>query len=197
MKRITAFDFDGTLTKKDSFVKFIKFSRGCFTFYLNAPIIGFVWYMSKLKLIKTHNAKAFVFSRFFKGMSLIEFNSYCSGFINEIDDNLRKEAKEIIRRQLTTDNEILIVSASIENWIKPWAKANGINSVIATKIEIDDDGNLTGKFASENCIGNEKVNRLLDVFPKRETYYLTVYGDSNGDKALMSIADKVFWRTLK
>ncbi|WP_458629087.1 HAD-IB family hydrolase [Winogradskyella sp. PC D3.3] len=196
MRKIAAFDFDGTLTKKDSFVEFIKFSKGRFRFYLNLPFIGVVWYLSKLKLIKTHYAKEFIFSSFFKGISLIEFDKYCVDFISEIDKNLRDDAKTVIQSHLIQHNDVLIVSASIENWIRPWAMANGINTIVATKVEIDSSGKLTGKFASENCIGKEKVNRLLSVFPDRESYYLTVYGDSNGDKALMRLADKVFWRRL-
>ncbi|WP_225034947.1 HAD-IB family hydrolase [Winogradskyella sp. SM1960] len=197
MKKIIAFDFDGTLTKKDTFIEFIKFSKGSLRFYINAPFIGFVWYLSKLKIIKTHNAKAFVFSIFFKGESLIKFDKYCFDFINKIESNLRDDAKVVIEDHFLKGNEVIIVSASVENWIKPWAKANGINMVLATKIETNNQGKLTGKFATKNCIGDEKVKRFLGVFPNRELYHLTVYGDSKGDKNLMSIADKTFWKTLK
>jgi len=197
MRNITVFDFDGTLTEKDSFIEFIKFSRGRFRFYIYVPFICLVWSLSKLKLVKTHNAKSFIFSLFFKNMSSIKFDNYCKDFVSEIDGILRDDAKVAIERHLASDSEVLIISASIENWIKPWALANGINNILATQIEINNQGKLTGKFASQNCIDYEKVNRLLEVFPQRETYFLTVYADSNGDKALMNLADKVFWRTLK
>lgn len=41
MKTIVAFDFDGTLTKKDTFLEFIKFSKGRIIFYINLPIMAF------------------------------------------------------------------------------------------------------------------------------------------------------------
>lgn len=197
MKTVVAFDFDGTLTKKDSFIEFIKFSKGSFKFYISTPLIGFLWLLSKLKLVETHKAKAVIFSYFFKNMSLEKFNSYCNNFEVEIDKMLKQDAKSVIKNQLYKHSNVLIVSASIENWIKPWATSNGINTVLATKIAINAKANLTGKFSSQNCVGKEKVNRVLGVFPNRETYKLVVYGDSSGDKALMAIADKVFWQKLK
>ena len=196
MKRVVAFDFDGTLTKKDSFIECIKFSKGKANFYLSLPYIGVVWYLSKLKLISTHKAKEKIFSHFYKGLPKIKFKEYCNNFIEPINYMLRDDAKSTIEKHLKNQCKILIVSASIENWIQPWAIANGIETVLATQIEIDSRGNLTGRFSSLNCNKEEKVNRLLQKYPNIKEYYLTVYGDTNGDKALMKIADKVFYKTL-
>lgn len=48
------------------------------------------------------------------------------------------------------------------------------------------NSHLTGKFATPNCYGMEKVVRLKKEI---EDYSLTVYGDSRGDKELMEIAN--------
>lgn len=196
MNHIVAFDFDGTLTKKDSFIEFIKFSRGKTIFYLSLPYIVVVWSLSKLKLITTHKAKEKIFTFFFKGISKIEFDNLCDDFICQINNILRDDSKSIIKDHLIKKRKVLIISASIENWIQPWATAIGIDSVLATQIEINSNGELTGRFSSLNCNKEEKVNRLLQVFPNIKEFHLTVYGDTQGDKALMKIADKVFYKTL-
>lgn len=196
MKNMVAFDFDGTLTKRDTFIEFIKFSRGKVNFYCSLPFIIVVWVMSKLKIITTHNAKEKIFTHFFKGLSKLKFDNYCNGFKVNIDHILRDNAKVTIENHLKNQSEVLIISASIENWIQPWALSNGIETVLATQIEINGRGVLTGKFSSPNCNGEEKVNRLLQKFPNIKAYHLTVYGDTDGDKALISIADKAFYRTL-
>jgi phosphoserine phosphatase len=36
----------------------------------------------------------------------------------------------------------------------------------------------------------EKVNRLKELYPERETYHLMAYGDSRGDKELLDYADE-------
>jgi phosphoserine phosphatase len=65
---------------------------------------------------------------------------------------------------------------------------NGFTEVIATKLE-ERDGALTGKFASRNCYGEEKVNRLKEFFTDRGQVFITAYGDSNGDKPMLNYAN--------
>ena len=65
---------------------------------------------------------------------------------------------------------------------------NGFTQIIATKLE-ERDGILTGKFASRNCYGVEKVNRLKEFFTDREREYLSAYGDSSGDKPMLNYAN--------
>ena len=62
--------------------------------------------------------------------------------------------------------------------------------MLATEVEVDDDGRLTGRFKTKNCFGQEKVDRLLQAEPHREDYFLTAYGDSRGDRELLAFADE-------
>lgn len=197
MRTIVAFDFDGTLTKKDSFIEFIKFSKGRLVFYKKLPVLACYWIAFKLNFIKRDDAKEKVFEIFFKGISIVEFNEQSSLFSNEIDKFLRKDTLKTIKQYLKEDFDLIIISASIDNWIQPWAYRNKINIVLATKVEVDSNGLLTGKFCSANCRGKEKVNRLLDIFPNREEYRLIAYGDSLGDKELINFADEGYWRRIK
>lgn len=65
--------------------------------------------------------------------------------------------------------------------------------VIGTKVEVV-DGRLTGRFLTPNCYGPEKVRRLREVFPDLSDCHLTVYGDSRGDREMLAIADKAYYR---
>ena len=69
--------------------------------------------------------------------------------------------------------------------------------VLATKIETNKKGLLTGKFLSKNCYGQEKVNRLLELFPDRNNYILIAYGDSPGDKEFIELSDKGYYNKFK
>jgi phosphoserine phosphatase len=68
--------------------------------------------------------------------------------------------------------------------------------VIATEPEIK-NGVLTGRFSTPNCYGQEKKRRFLEKYPDRDRYILYVYGDSNGDKELLEMADKPFFRCFR
>ena len=65
--RIAVFDFDGTVTTKDTLLEFIKFVRGPVSFYA-----GFLRYAPqllayKLGLYPNWKVKQQIFSHFFKG----------------------------------------------------------------------------------------------------------------------------------
>jgi HAD superfamily hydrolase (TIGR01490 family) len=197
MKTIVAFDFDGTLTTQDTFGKFIQFTKGNFYFYCNVPFISFIWLLSFVKIRSTHKAKEFIFSHCFKGMSLIKFNQFSVDFVKDIDKMLQPKAIQAIEESLSHGFEPVIVSASVTNWILPWAQSKNIQTVIGTMIEVDSNENLTGKFSSKNCVKQEKVNRLLELYPNRSNYKLVAYGNSSGDKQLIDFADEGFYNQLR
>ena len=189
---ITVFDFDGTITQKDTLLKFIKFSKGIWQFYFGFLLFSPLLVAMKLKIYPNWKAKQRLFSYFFKGISIEKFNDWGNAFSSEIDKMLRPKAIDMVKSYKKTGAKTVIISASIENWIKPWAEKASVDTVLATKIETNNNV-LTGKFLTKNCYGQEKVNRLLAEFPNRDEYQLVVYGDSRGDKELISFADKGFY----
>ena len=88
---------------------------------------------------------------------------------------------------------MLIVSASIDNWVQPFFTDV---KVLGTQIEVI-DGKLTGRFLTKNCYGQEKVNRILTLFPDRKDYHLTAFGDSRGDKEMLAFADESYFKPFR
>lgn len=193
MKIIAAFDFDGTITKKDSFLYFILYSKGYFFFIVHLPQFILLRVLSLCRILSVHYAKEKIISICYKGVSVEQFDSWCINYLKEIDYLVRPNALKEIRKHQKNNLELIIVSASIENWIIPWANKVGIKTVIGTKLEVNSEGKLTGRFASPNCIGKEKVRRLLEIYPNKSYYYLISYGDSNGDKDLLAFSDKSYF----
>ena len=158
-RTIAAFDFDGTITTKDTLLEFIKFAKGTVSFYsgflLHAPVlIAF-----KLKLYPNWKAKQRIFSYFFKGMRYTEFCKKGEEFAGIIEKMIHPSRLNDIRRHQEDGNTVYVISASIDEWVAPWCKEAGIDHVLGTKIEVDGNGILTGRFLSPNCYGQEKVNR--------------------------------------
>ena len=160
--KIAFFDFDGTITKDDSFLKFIRFVVGDFRF-----IVGFVFLLPililyKLKIIPNHKAKEIVLRYFFKGCKEEEFKKVANEYsLVHIDKILRPKAIEKINWHKNQGHKVVVVSASIECWLRPWCEKNNLE-LIATKLEIKDDI-VTGKLLSKNCYGVEKVNRIKEL----------------------------------
>ena len=194
---IAVFDFDGTITKKDTLLEFIKFSKGKMLFFISFFIFTPLLVFMKLGLLPNYKVKQKLFSFLYKGTSLENFNKHGEDFSKIIDKIIFPEAIEKINSHKKNGDKIVIISASIENWIKPWADKIGVTVVLATKIEIDKYGLLNGKFLTKNCYGQEKVNRFLEIFPNRTDYKLIVYGNSRGDKEIINLADEKFFRKFK
>jgi HAD superfamily hydrolase (TIGR01490 family) len=194
--RLAIFDFDGTITRRDTFLPFLFFCFGCgkvfFTAITSIPIL----LMYKLRLISNSRAKEIVFEKFFRGMGEDDFNRLSRSYsLKRISPGVRIKALEKIIRHGDRGDRVMIISASMENWIKPWADVHGIGHVIATTVEIK-DGRLTGRFSSPNCHGKEKVRRLFETMGSLDQYHICSYGDSKGDRDLLDLSDEPFYRVF-
>ena len=186
MRKVYAFDFDGTLTTRDTLIAFIRYACGTprflFGFLLHAPLLV----LMKLRLYSNGKAKQRVFSWFFKGMTIETFDALCQDFARTHRHLLRPDTVRVLEQALAEGAEVLIVSASIDNWVQPFFPSV---TVLGTQVEVI-DGCLTGRFLTPNCYGQEKVRRILAIHPDRSSYHLTAYGDSRGDRELLAFADE-------
>lgn len=233
MKKIFVFDFDGTITHADTLLAFIRFACGpvrmCMGFALYAPLLV----LMKLKLYPNYKAKQKVFAHFFRGMTLTRFDALCTAFAQQGEHLLRPAARSFINTVRPEAYAMAIVSASIDNWVRPFAElylqssnsqdnsqnksqsnpqdnsqnksqSNSQNHkpslpiiVLGTKVEVDAAGCLTGRFATPNCYGPEKVRRIEAVWPHREQYDVSAFGDSRGDKEMLAYADQAYFKPFR
>jgi len=195
-KTVVFFDFDGTITNKDTFIEFIKFAKGKSSFAIGFAILAPVLIMYKLRLIKNWKAKEMVLSYFFSGIREEAFKAICEDFCKKkLPELLRIKALDEIHMHQKLERTVYIVSASPENWIEPWAKKMGIN-LIGSKLEVV-DGTITGKLQGLNCYGVEKEARIkceVDLSTYNEIW---AYGDSKGDKELLALANKAFYKPFR
>ena len=193
MKKIYAFDFDGTLTTKDTLIEFIRYAKGSMALGLGFMRYAHLLVLMKIGLYPNYKAKQKVFAHFFKDTTLDDFNALCKAFAASSSHLLRPNAIEAIDQATKEGSEVLIVSASIDNWVQPFFPQV---KVVGTQIEVI-DGKLTGRFLSKNCYGQEKVNRILSLYPNRQDYHLTAYGDSRGDKEMLAFADESHFKPFR
>jgi len=187
---IAAFDFDGTLTNKDTLIAFIKHTHKPVGRALNFLLVSPFLLLYKAGLMNNGKAKQKLFSVFYKNWAIEKFEYYCETFKPVIDNHIRYAVYQKMKNHIYCRHNVLVVSASIENWIIPWAKKEGIETVIATKIAVSPQGVLTGHFLTPNCFGKEKERRILQMFPERAGYTMIAYGDSKGDTEMLAMADE-------
>ncbi len=193
MKRVVAFDFDGTYTLYDSLPEFLKQSFGKWR-YLWGLLLTLPWIvLFKLHLLRGGQAKEKFIGHFVKGMPQERFRELGARFKQSQSRLTRPEARRAMDSALEAGDQVLVVTASIIDWVKPWFEGKDV-TVLATELEVDGNGLLTGRFATPNCNGAEKWRRITAAVPDVEQRGLTAYGDSGGDSVMLSHADKAYLR---
>ena len=192
-KEIAFFDFDGTITKKDTLLEFIKFTKGVLQFYVGFTITLPYLIAFKLKIISNQSAKEKILSYFFKDTPVEAFKEYCTAFSkNVLPKLLRPKALKEIKRLKEKNIIVVVVSASPENWIEAWAKKFQLE-LIASKLEIRNN-KITGKILGKNCHGNEKVSRICELYDLSNYCVVAAYGDSKGDKPMLQLAKAAYYK---
>ena len=195
MRRVVAFDFDGTYTLHDSLPQFLKQSFGKWH-YLWGLLVTLPWIvLFKLHLLHGGQAKEKLISHFVKGMPQERFRQLGELFKLSQPRLTRPEAERAMDAALKAGDEVMVVTASVIDWVKPWFEGKDV-TVLATEMEVDDNGNLTGRFATPNCNGDEKWRRIKAAVPDVEQRELVAYGDSGGDRAMLAHADKAYLRSF-
>lgn len=148
-----------------------------------------------LKLLPNWRAKEIVLTWFFKDISITHFNKKCISFSEfVIPTLLRQKGIETLKRY-QVDSQIVIVSASAENWIAPWCRIHKIDC-IATILEVKEN-KLTGKIKGKNCFGIEKVNRIKKRINLSKYSSIIGYGDSIGDAEMLKVATKAYYKPFR
>lgn len=200
-KHLWLFDFDGTITTADTLLCFIRHACGTWRMAAGFALFSPLLVLMKLHLYPNYKAKQRLFSWFFKGMNETEFNDKCARFAAENKHLLRPEATKLISNILQKGEPLCIVSASIDNWVSPFFSHIAPHvtlrpTIIGTQIEVK-EGIVTGRFATQNCYGNEKVRRVAELFPDKDKYFITAFGDSRGDKEMLDYADERHFKPFR
>jgi phosphatidylglycerophosphatase C len=190
LKIIGAFDFDGTLTYRDTLLPFLKFTFG--TKVLAKKFLPLLPRLASfpLGLISRQEAKELILTAFLQGLPLSTVEAWGRAFAKgKLPSLIRKEVYQTLKWHQEQGHTSVLISANLSFYLKPWGECEGFDAVLASELEVDHDGLVTGKLKGKNCWGEEKVRRLEVAFGKKEGYMLFAYGDSRGDKELLDFAD--------
>lgn len=189
MRAVAAFDFDGTLVRRDSLVPFLRRVCGA-----RAVVRALALEAPRLAQIAAGGGdrelvKAGLFGRLLAGRS-----------VADLEPVVVEYAEHVIARQVRPDvraradwhraegHALVIVSASPELYLVPIGRLLGFDAVLGTRLEVDAAGRLSGRLDGRNVRGPEKVARLRAHLGDRPVQ-LWAYGDSTGDRELLALAD--------
>ncbi|MDC0911165.1 HAD-IB family hydrolase [Candidatus Marinimicrobia bacterium] len=194
IKKVAIFDFDGTLTKRDTLLPFLIHCFG-----ISEVLIGLCFFSPfiisyLLKIYPNDLAKKKIIKYFFKDQKVNEIKKLATSFINTYSKkNLRKNVIKRLEWHKNKSHTIILISASLDIYVRLWGGKNKFDFIEGTILE-HKNGIFTGEILGNNCYGIEKVKRLNNLFSKdffnNEIYG---YGDGDGDKYFLNLCTHKFW----
>lgn len=188
---VAFFDFDGTLTRRDTLMPFLKYLSGPARYYskllkLSPLLAGYF-----AKLVRNDLAKQCVLREYLAGMPVIALRAHGQAFNRSLLPSiLRKQGMERLRWHKDQGHTCVLVSASLDVYLEDWGHSQGFHDVICSGLEVDDRECVTGNLAGVNCHGAEKVRRVKAWLAENDflgTAYS--YGDSSADIPLLRFVD--------
>ncbi len=194
---VAAFDFDGTLTYRDTLLPFLLHAVGPGSFTRHALALTPTLAGYGMGMIRNDVAKQRVLARFFAGADIDSVRTKAAEFAeHRLPDLIRPAAARRFEWHKQQGHRCIVITASLDIYVRHWALEMGFDEVLATRLETTTDGRVTGNLQGKNCFGAEKVRRLEELLGARSGYTLHAYGDSRGDRELLSYADFDYYRQM-
>ena len=196
---VAAFDFDGTLTRRDTLIPFLARGLGwprlLIAFFKCSPwLAGYA-----LRLLPNDVAKARLLRATLAGRSALELEGWTTQWLaKDFTGQLQHWTMARLAWHKGAGHCCVIVSASPDVYLERVAAQLGFDGLICTELQVV-SGTITGEMQTPNCHGEQKVLRLKSWLAERfgagcDGVELYAYGDTSGDLPLLRMAQHAWYR---
>lgn len=185
---VAAFDFDGTITTKDTFLPFLVRAFGRLKValaLLSLAIPGCIVWTGKST---RDHFKALLIGKLFPGASVQYLEEVGRQHASQIASLYRPTAIDRINWHRQQGHHLVIVSASLNFYLEPIARQLGFDDLLCTEVA-SVQGTCTGEMKGENCRAEGKVRKLQALLGPLDQYELYAYGDSEGDAEMLAVSN--------
>ena len=190
---LALFDFDGTITRGDSWTPFMGLATGPVRKALGYTVllpVGAGYYAG---LVAGRTARPLYTHVAFRGVEAQRVRDIGARYAaNVLPPTIQPRALERIAWHKGNGDTVVVVSASLRVYVQPWCDHVGIEC-IATELE-ERDGRFTGRLLGGECTGPEKAVRVRQRYDLRQFNQIYAYGDTDEDRELLSLAHHRYYR---
>lgn len=186
--KLILFDFDKTLTSKDSLIEFARYDRSKISFYSKILFLTPVIILYKLGVLNSQQTKERFLGSFFKGLSNDELKKLGKNFSNYIIPKiLNPILYDNMLKHIQEGDKVVLVSASMDIWLNEWCSKHNID-LICTKAKFNKDNLFEGKIDGLNVKGHIKKKLVLQKYSLSQFNEIIVYGNKGLDNELFKLA---------
>jgi phosphatidylglycerophosphatase C len=194
MRRLALFDVDGTLTRRDTMFLFLRHALGTGGALLAVARALPTLVLHVVGVVDNERAKRSLLGAAFGGAAQGELEAAAATFADVVDAELRPGALERLRRHRDDGDTVLLVSASLDLWLAPWARRHELR-LLATPTAWQ-EGRFAG-LGGPNNHGPRKAERVQEAVELAGFGHVVGYGDSSGDTEMLALCAEVHFRPFR
>ncbi len=187
---VAAFDFDGTITRRDTLLGFLVHVAGWTRVAAAVATTGPSLAGVAVGRGSRDDAKELLLTRVLGGRSGAEITAAGAAYAARLLERrpFRPEVLARLARHRALGHRVVVVSASLAEYVVPVVTPLGVHDVLASRLELDPAGRVTGRLLGGNMRAARKAEALRSLLGP-EPVELWAYGDSDGDAELLALAD--------
>jgi HAD superfamily hydrolase (TIGR01490 family) len=193
---VALFDFDGTITTKDTFVPFLYAAFGkrrvYKTFFRLAPQA----FLVAIGLFSRDKFKECITKLLFRDQYVDIMRQIGSKYAKTLYRLYRPTALQRIEWHKSNGHRCIMVSASLDLYLRDVCNSLGFDDLICTILS-NNNFVFDGTLKYGNCRRKEKVNQLKLILGDLNNYDIYGYGDTIGDYEMLNIANHSFYRPFE
>jgi len=198
---VAAFDFDGTVTDRDTLVPFLVLAFGRKRVAAAFAALAFTGLGYLLRLVRIDAFKQRVLRRLVAGVPAERLRALGPAHARATARWMRPAALRRIAWHRAQGHELVLVSSTLDLYLAHVGAALGFDQVLCTRLEVEQDAagieRFTGRLEGSDCTGDEKLRRLRAWLGGTAAVELHAYGDSAGDRELLAAADHAHCRPFR
>ncbi len=192
---VAYFDFDGTLSDRDTLLPFLIYVVGWAKFLYLAPRLIIILLKYWCKVWTNEQAKERTLCLVLGGFSAALLEKLAKDFaLTRLNKYIKPEIYARLEWHREHMHTLILVSANLAIYLRYWAKLHCIDQVLATEILVPPSGIISGMLQTRNCYAKEKVRRIKQFLAQEHLSfsYSYAYGDSLGDKEMLDYVDEAY-----
>ncbi len=191
--KLALFDFDNTITTADTFTPFLRYAIPPGRQVVGALVLAPILVAYRLGAISAPTARPLVCRIGFHNVSTSGLRAIGQRYAAEvIPATLRRDAMERIAWHKTQGDTVVVVSAGLDVYLRPWCEAQGL-ALICTELE-ERDGRMTGRCRRGDCSGQTKADLVRASLDLERFDMVYAYGDSVEDREMLALAHRRYYR---
>ena len=193
---VAVFDFDGTVTDRDTLVPFLVLAFGRARVAATFAALAGTGLGYLLRRVSIDEFKRRVLRRLVADTSAPRLRALGPAHARALVPRLRPDALARIGWHRAQGHRLVLVSSTLDLYLAHVGAQLGFDDVLCSRLATRGE-RFSGELEGADCTGPEKLRRLEALLGDLQAHELHVYGDSAGDRELLAAADHPHFRPFR